>query len=57
MPNPAWEKPYAALAAEDELEWRNLQDLTDAVRAFLDPVLAGKLDAAWDPETQNWSQP
>jgi hypothetical protein len=41
-PNPpaTWAAPYAATAAEDQLLWPTLSDVTAAARAFLDLVLA-----------------
>jgi hypothetical protein len=53
-PLPAWETPYAAVAREDQLLWTSLADVTQAARAFLDPVLGGEIDAAWNPETWAW---
>jgi hypothetical protein len=53
-PLPAWETPYAAMAREDQLAWTTLDEVTKAAKAFLDPVLAGNLDAAWSPETWAW---
>jgi hypothetical protein len=55
-PLPAWAKPYAAMAREDELAWRNLEEVTKAAQAFLDPVLAGDLDAVWSPATWTWER-
>lgn len=54
-PLPAWEIPYAAMAREDQLAWATLADVTRAVQTFLDPVLAGDLDAKWSPVTWSWS--
>ena len=54
-PPPAWEGPYAAMAREDQLAWPTLGDATKAVQSFLDPVLAGTLDAKWNPVTWSWS--
>jgi hypothetical protein len=54
-PLPAWTKPYAAMAREDQLAWPSLDDVTAAARAFLDPVLAGGLDATWKPGDWIWS--
>jgi hypothetical protein len=54
-PPPAWETPYAAMAREDQLAWATLADVTRAVQSFLDPVLAGDLDANWSPATWSWS--
>jgi hypothetical protein len=53
-PLPAWAVPYAAMAREDQLAWATLDEVTKAAKAFLDPVLAGSLDAAWNPETWTW---
>lgn len=54
-PSPLWAKPYARMAAQNELAWPTLAAVTTAVRAFLDPVLAGGLDATWDPAAWTWS--
>jgi hypothetical protein len=56
-PLPAWVTPYAAMAREDRLVWPTLDDVTKAAKAFLDPVLAGDLDAAWSPDTWTWGRP
>ena len=53
-PLPSWATPYAAMAREDQLEWRMLDDVTTAVQAFLDPVLAGGLNATWERERWTW---
>ena len=52
-PAPAWEPVYARMAAADDLRWRTLGELTDAVRAFLDPALAGH-EGRWDAATWTW---
>jgi len=49
-----WAPPYAAMARDDQLPWPTLADVTAAARGFLDPVLAGALDAVWDPDAWNW---
>jgi Nucleotidyl transferase AbiEii toxin, Type IV TA system len=56
VPNPIelWRTPYAAIAREDVLPWRTLDDVTKAVQDFLDPVLAERIDAVWDPTTWKW---
>ncbi len=53
-PNAAWRTPYEAMARDDQLMWRTLDEVTQAAQAFLDPVLAGALDATWGPETWSW---
>jgi predicted nucleotidyltransferase component of viral defense system len=59
LPDPlsSWATPYAAMAREDQLVWPTLDDVTSAAKAFLDPVLAGDLDATWDPDTWVWTLP
>lgn len=56
-PLPAWVTPYAAMAREDQLVWPTLDEVTKAAKAFLDPVLAGDLDAVWSPESWTWGRP
>jgi hypothetical protein len=53
-PMPTWAGPYAAMAREDELTWPTLDVVTKAAQAFLDPVLAGDLDARWDSASWHW---
>jgi len=53
-PSESWRVPYAALAEQDELAWTTLEDVTAAARAFLDPVLGGTVDAAWEPAAWAW---
>ena len=53
-PAEAWRAPYAAMAREARLTWRALDDVARAIRAFLDPVLAGGLEGTWDPSTWGW---
>ncbi len=50
----AWATPYAAMAREEQLTWTTLTDVTRAAREFLDPLLAGGLDATWDPQRWHW---
>lgn len=49
-----WEAPYEAMAREDQLPWSTLDEVTTAVQAFLDPVLAGGLEAIWNPIEWAW---
>lgn len=55
LPDPArsWEPVYARMAASDDLPWCTLDGLVLAVRAFLDPVLAGT-EGRWDPQAWRW---
>jgi len=56
LPEPpfAWAAPYAAMAREDNLIWPTLDDVTRIAGAFLDPVLARRLDATWTPDRWIW---
>lgn len=53
-PSASWSDPYRELARENELAWSTLEELTVAVAAFLNPVLAGK-NGAWRPTEWQWS--
>src|SRR5688572_21832630 len=53
-PLAAWATSYAAISREDQLPWPTLDEVTKAAQTFLDPVLAGELDATWEPETWSW---
>jgi len=52
-PPPSWSTPYWELATENELNWTTLKELTVAVGAFLNPVLAGK-NGTWRPIEWQW---
>ncbi|MCB9654881.1 MAG: nucleotidyl transferase AbiEii/AbiGii toxin family protein [Deltaproteobacteria bacterium] len=56
VPEPliAWSAPYLAMAREDQLAWPTLDEVTKAAQSFLNPVLAGGLDATWKPEGWVW---
>lgn len=47
-PLEAWRTPYQAMAGDEQLSWATLDKVLAATQAFLDPVLAGALDATWD---------
>lgn len=55
MPNPPdfWAASYRELAREHGLGWTTLDKLMRAVRAFLDPVLAGTT-GRWDRSAWTW---
>jgi len=53
-PPPAWGAPYAAMAREDQLPWKQLADVTAAAQAFLNPVLGSRIDSAWQPGNWHW---
>jgi hypothetical protein len=52
----SWASRYAKIAREDELPWPTIDVVEAAVRAFLDPVLAGG-DGDWSPESWSWAKP
>ncbi len=52
-PSAAWAPIYAHIASNDGLEWKTLDEVTVAVKAFLDPVLVG-VAGAWDVVTRSW---
>ena len=56
LPEPleTWDAPYATVAKEDQLRWTTLREALEAVRVFLDSVLAGPSDARWDPDAWAW---
>lgn len=54
-PPSAWAIPYEVMAREDHLEWHSLNDVTKAVQDFLDPLLKGDLNAAWNSLSWTWS--
>ncbi len=57
LPSPpdTWDRPYASIAREDQLQWPTLDAVFDAARAFLDPVLAGSMNGHWEPESWTWT--
>jgi hypothetical protein len=56
LPSDAWRAPYEAMARGDQLNWATLDEVTAAVKTFLDPVLAGGLEATWSPSAWTWSK-
>ncbi len=52
-PPEVWAPIYERIAESDGLQWRMLIEVTEAVQAFLNPVLAGTT-ARWNTETRAW---
>lgn len=51
-PPPAtWVARYSAIAASDNLNWKTLDTVYAAARAFIDPVLSM---GEWEPATWQW---
>lgn len=54
-PLPAfWDATYAAMAANDDLVWRALPEVAEAVEAFVNPVLASAACGLWQPADWLW---
>ena len=56
-PAPAseWKPFYERIASADDLPWKTIEDLADAVRRFIDPLLGG-VAGTWSPRDWTWSQ-
>ncbi len=56
LPKPpgTWSAPYAHMAREDRLFWRDLEAVHAGARAFLDPLLTGATVEVWNPTAQCW---
>ena len=52
-PPASWSPTYERMAEQDDLPWRTLPNLLDAVSAFLDPVLRDER-GSWNPDTWSW---
>nr|WP_255672037.1 nucleotidyl transferase AbiEii/AbiGii toxin family protein [Corallococcus sp. AS-1-6] len=55
-PSKDWEMAYEDLAQDNQLPWPTLEEVTEAAKRFLDPVLEGASITRWDPETWSWNQ-
>jgi len=57
LPDPpaSWEHPYAEMAGEDSLPWPTLLAVTEAARAFIDPVLTRGERGRWYPRRWAWA--
>jgi predicted nucleotidyltransferase component of viral defense system len=53
QPPAEWKPVYARLADSDDLAWKSLDELTDRVRRFLDPILDDP-SGCWDPQEWTW---
>lgn len=55
VPSPpsTWKGPYEQLVSEFSLPWKTLEEVTEAVRIFLTPVLEG-VSGRWDPVQWVW---
>ncbi len=55
LPGPpeSWRPTYTRMATDEQLRWRDIDDLVVAVGRFVDPVLAQAV-GVWDPVTWSW---
>ena len=54
VPPPTWAEQYKKLAEDHDLSWRSLADVTEAARAFVDPLLSNRELTTWDPVAWVW---
>lgn len=56
MPSPpaAWARPFRRLSRETGLEYASLEEATQAMRRFLDPVLSNQSAPTWNPLHWQW---
>jgi hypothetical protein len=52
-PPPGWEPVYKKIADDDRLPWASLDEVLDAARRFLNPILAGAR-GVWEPAESRW---
>jgi hypothetical protein len=53
-PPTTWTEPYKKLAEDHGLPWSSLTEVTDAARAFVDPILSDRKLTRWDPAAWTW---
>ena len=54
-PPPEWRDPYASMVAEDSLPWPTLDDVFEAAKAFVEPVLSdAKCPPIWNLTNRRW---
>lgn len=49
-----WAAPYATMAENDDLAWKTLPEVTEAVETFLNPVLDSAECGTWEPSSWLW---
>ena len=57
LPDPPaeWNVRYAQLVARNRLEWPTLDEVTQAAKRFLNPVLAGPMRLRWHRASGRWA--
>jgi hypothetical protein len=55
-PPKEWVAPYLTMVQGDQLPWVTLEEVTQAVQSFLDPVLMDGQLTDWNPSTWTWSR-
>lgn len=56
LPQPPgnWSQPFQRMAEEVELGYGSLDEATEAMQQFLNPVLSSEIIGSWDPNHWNW---
>ncbi|HTR52772.1 MAG TPA: nucleotidyl transferase AbiEii/AbiGii toxin family protein [Kofleriaceae bacterium] len=55
VPPPEWRAPYASMATEDSLPWSTLDDVYEAAKAFVEPVLSdASCPPIWSSISRRW---
>jgi hypothetical protein len=49
-----WTVPFRKMADEIGLRYRSLEDASNAVKRFLNPILSGEERGRWDPSQWSW---
>lgn len=57
LPSPPvrWNAPYKELAETHELPWSSLDEIFEAAKSFVDPILDKRDLTAWDPVAWRWT--
>jgi hypothetical protein len=54
-PPPEWSEPYASMAEEDSLPWPKLDEVFEAAKAFVEPILAdAPCPPIWSSTSKRW---
>jgi hypothetical protein len=54
MPPPSWARPFKKLASDVQLGYEGLEEASEAVSQFLDPILLGQANGYWIPTSWCW---
>lgn len=54
LPSKHWKEGYEKMAQSNNFKWENLEQLFEALRVFINPILNGTENRLWDPHTWRW---